>query len=172
MRIFIDTGIIPEIEKRYNSPSEKSEIVMSEGLSSIKAIISNLLEINQPIYTYGIPKEVPEILGGFLQDFHKNRIKKKIPIYHIYNLDASERMNKLNKMPYTQAKHLPSLYNTKIDTTICGDHVYLWIWESPYTSITIKNKDIAKTYQNYFDILWKEAKESANSKPIADSQNQ
>jgi len=156
---------VPEIEKKYNSSVEKNELVMTEGLRSIKATITNLLKINKPIYTYGIPKEVPEVLGGFIHDFHKKRIEKKIMLYHIYNFDARKRINQLNKMPYTKAKYLPSLYNTKIDTTVCGDQVSLWIWEFPYTNITIKNHQIAKTYENYFKILWEEAKESLDFKP-------
>jgi sugar-specific transcriptional regulator TrmB len=155
---------IPEIEKRHNSSSKENDISMTEGIRSIKATIDNLLEINKPIYTYGIPKEVPEVLGGFIHDFHKKRIEKKIPQYHIYNFDAEKRIKQLNKMPYTKAKYLPSLYNTKIDTTICGDTVYFWIWEPPYTNIIIKNKEIAKTYKSYFKILWRESIGSSSDK--------
>ena len=152
--------IIPEIEKIHSKPEEKNKVMVFEGIQAIRAAIDGLLELNKPIFTYGIPKEVLDILGGFIHDFHKRRIAKKIPIRHIYNRDASKRIKEQKQMKYTEARYLPYLYDTKIDTTICGNKVILWMWEPPFTVITIENEPIAKTYQSYFEILWRKAKES------------
>lgn len=150
--------IIPQIEGIHNKPAEQRRIVMSEGIRSFRAMLNNLLELNQSILAYGIPKDASEIIGGFINDFHKRRIEQKIEMKHIYNRDADKRMRALNKMEHTKARYLPSLYDSETTTLICGDKVLLIFWKDPVSTIVIENKSIAKTYQQYFDIIWEEAK--------------
>ena len=151
-------NIIPEIEKIHTIPSEKRRVTMSEGVKSFRIILNNLLEKNETIYAYGIPKEVSEIIGGFIEDFHKRRILKKVVMKHIYNKDAEKRIKYLNSLDYTEARHLPSFFDATITTLICGNIVLLNFWEEPISTITIENKAIAEAYKRYFDILWEEAK--------------
>lgn len=151
--------IIPEIEKiQGKPPPKKRRIAMSEGIRSFRIILNNLLEKNQEILVYGIPKGVSDIVGGFINEFHKKRVKKKIKMFHIYNKDAKKRIKYLNSMEYTEAKYLPSIFNTNIMTMICGDVVLLTFWDDPIFTIVIENKAIADTYKNYFNIFWNEAK--------------
>jgi len=155
--------IIPKIEEVHNKPKPKSRVMMLQGIQAIRATINSLLDIEQPVCTYGIPKEAVETLGGFILDYHKKRVAKKIPQKHIYNLDARKRIKELNSQEYTEARFLPSLYNTKVNTTICGDKVILFQWEDPFITIIIENSSIAQAYKKYFDILWEEAIEVNHS---------
>jgi len=150
--------IIPEIEKIQGHPPEKRKVSMSEGIRSFRVVLNSLLEKNKDIFVYGIPKEVSEIVGGFINEFHKERVKKKINMFHIYNKDAEKRIKYLNEMEYTEARYLPSMFNTNIMTMVCGDVVLLTFWDEPIFTIAIENQSIADTYKNYFDILWNEAK--------------
>jgi hypothetical protein len=88
-------------------------------------------------------------------------VKKKIPMRHIFNKSAEERITMLNKMHYTEARYLPAAFESKISTDICGDRVVLIFWEHPISAVVIDNSSIAKTYKNYFEILWKHAKKLA-----------
>ena len=150
--------VIPEIEQIYNKPSEKRKVTMSEGIRSFRVILNNLLETGFDIFVYGIPKEVPELIGGFLVDFHKRRVEKEVIMKHIYNKDAEKRVKYLNEMDFTEARYLPSAFDTTISTLICGDTVLLIFWEDPIFTITIENRAIAESYKKYFDIIWEEAK--------------
>jgi len=82
----------------------------------------------------------------------------KIPMWHIYNHDATERIDFLNKMSYTKAKSLPQRFDSKVSTVICGDEVVIVAWISPVMTIQIKNKLLSESYKNYFNILWESAK--------------
>ena len=74
---------------------------------------------------------------------------------HIYDEDATKRIKDLNKMSYTFARYLPKMKNSPVSTNICGDEIAFILWsETPYI-IKIKNKEIANSYKNYFDLLWK-----------------
>ena len=150
--------IIPEIEKMHSCPPDKRKVTMSEGIRAFRIIFDNLLEKNQDIFVYGIPKGVVDIVGGFINEFHKKRIEKKINMYHIYNEDAQERIRYLNDMDYTKARFLPSKFDTNIMTLVCGDVVLLTFWDEPIFTILIENQAIADTYKKYFDILWEEAR--------------
>ena len=150
--------IIPEIEKIHNKPKQQRNITMIEGISAFRAELNLLLDLNEPIFAYGIPKDAPDSLGGFIHDFHKRRISKKIEMKHIYNRAANKRVRELNKLDCTEARYLPSIFDSRITTLICGDKVMLIFWEDPVSTIIIENETIAKTYQNYFEIIWREAK--------------
>ena len=150
--------IIPEIENIQNKPKEERKVSITEGLNSVKNIILNFLDSKKPIDAYGTPKEAVEILGGFILEFHKLRIKKKIPMRHIFGADSLKRVRELNEMEYTKARYFPSSYSSKISTNICCDKVVLILWDIPVSAIVIENKQVAETYKNYFEILWESAK--------------
>jgi sugar-specific transcriptional regulator TrmB len=150
--------IIPEIEKIHSKPKDERRITMSEGIRAIRNILDSFLEMEQPIYVYGIPKSANEELGGFIEDFHQRRIEKKIPMKHVYNKNAYKRIKELNNLEFTEARYLPSLYDTTITTNICGNKVVLFFWENPIYAIIIENQSVANAYKKYFDIIWEEAK--------------
>lgn len=151
-------NIIPEMEKIHSKPKEERRVTMSEGIRAIRNILDSFLETNEPIYVYGIPKTAIEDLGGFIEDFHKRRVEKKILMKHIYNKNAYKRIKELNSLEHTEARYLPSLYDTTITTNICGNKVVLIFWEDPICAIIIENQSIANSYKRYFDIIWEEAK--------------
>ena len=77
---------------------------------------------------------------------------------HIYDENATKRINQLNKMPYTYAKYLRKSKDSPVSTNICGDEILFILWsETPYI-IKIKSKEIASSYKHYFNLLWKISK--------------
>ena len=150
--------IIPKIEEMRNKTSRDRKIVFSEGIQSIRISLDSLLNLKKPIFIFGIPKEASDILGGFINDFHKRRIKKKITMKHIYNKNAEKRIKYLNSLDFTRAAYLPTMFDSRMSTMICGDRVFLIFWEKPMNSIMIINKSMADSYRTYFEILWEETK--------------
>jgi len=156
-------SVIERLESEHAKHHEESSIRISKGKFALREAIMGLLGIEQPIAVYGIPQKAPEILGPMLKEFHPARIKKGLLMRHIYNKgdvsNGEDRIKILNEMEHTEAKHLPSKYDSMVSTLICGTTVLLLIWhEEDITVIEIKNEDVAKSYQNYFEILWKSAK--------------
>jgi len=148
-------SVMPQLllAKKMSTPDENIEI--REGLTAVKATFSDALKHNQPIYTFGSPKEASGLAKIFLDRFHKERIKKKIPMYHIYNSDAEARIKELKKLPYTHVRTLAPEFNSPIATGICGDEVALKIWDKKDgMAIVIKSERIAKAYKKYFDLLY------------------
>ena len=92
-----------------------------------------------------------------LSHFHGKRIPLKIPMKHIYNHNAQERIAYLNTLAFTEARYLPAKFDSQVSTTVCGDEVVLSVWISPPILIRIKDKRIADSYKKYFDLLWNAA---------------
>ena len=152
------------LEKIQNKEESKREVSVVEGVSSIRNILTGFIETGKPISVYGTPDGIIDILGeGFMKDFHKQRVKKKIPLKHIYNKNASAKIKALNKLEYSEARYLPSRYESQISTNICGNTVVLMFWEEPISAVIIKSSAIAKSYKDYFRALWENAiKKSQN----------
>jgi len=156
--------ILPQFLLDYDLGG-KTEAHIFEGEKAMHDLFDNLLNYNETVCTYGLPKEAPVIFGDWIEKHHKLRISKKIKMLHIYNDDAQERIKFLNKMELTEARCLPKEYNSPISTDICGEEVLFVFWKlSSPVIIQIKNKQIADYYKRYFEILWKMAKKCQTNK--------
>ena len=134
------------------------KVGISKGKFALKQALMDLLDSGEPIIVYGIPKFAIETIGPILKEFHKERIKRKILMRHIYNQNAQERIKQLNKMKYTEAKHLSEKYDSLVSTNIAGDKIILIIWDKEISIIEITEEKIAHVYKNYAEILWKKAR--------------
>lgn len=151
--------VLPLMEQFTKNVESKDDVRISKGTFAAREEMLSLLDLNSEINVYGASKEALDIFGiGFLKDFHRQRIQQKIPMRHIYNADMTDRVRFLNKMKYTQARYMPQQYGTYVATLICKDVVHLLVFNNPASIITIKHKEIAETYNNYFDILWAKSK--------------
>ena len=151
--------ILPQLQDFSSNKCEKGNISIGEGVFAARTAALELLELNQPIFTYGASRETLESFGeGFLKDFHKERVKRKIMMSHIYNKNAIERVKFLNKLKFTEAKCLPEKYDTLVCTTICGNTVLFLIFSKPLMVMKIINFEVAKAYKNYFNLMWQNAK--------------
>jgi len=152
--------ILPQLREISNTNEVKGEISISEGIFALRNAAFDMLKLDKPIIVYGASNETVNSFGeGFLREFHKERIKKKITMKHIYNKSAIERVRFLNKQKYTEARCLPEKYDTNACTTVCGDTVLLYIFGKPIVVIKIKSQEVAKAYEGYFEIMWKSAQQ-------------
>lgn len=150
-------AILPKLTL-LNDLAPKSESQVLEGLQAAKRVMDGFLKHKEPILVMGVSLNVAEIIGPFLENFHRRRIKDKIVMRHIYNTDAHKRIKILNNMDYTEVRVLPSKYNSPVATNIVGDEIALILWSKNPIIMRIKNKVIADAYKNYFEMLWSNAR--------------
>ena len=150
--------ILPSLSEVASVANIPEQATITWGTFAFRSALNDFLKLGKTIQVYGIPTAAVTTLGeGFLDEFHKQRIKKKIKMYHLYNRNADERIKRIKKMKYTQVRHLSSKYDSNVATNICGDTVFLVIFNNPVLIVTIKNAEIAKSYSRYFEILWERA---------------
>lgn len=148
--------LIPEIKDFGRKDDSVGSFSVAQGAFAAREALYDLLKLNSTIYAYGASKEAVETFGeGFLKDFHKERIKKKIMMKHIYNKDAFQRIKYLNKIKYTEARYLPEKYHTVAATAICRSSVVIFIFAKPVHVIKINNQIVADAYKDYFELLYR-----------------
>ncbi|MDO8508216.1 MAG: helix-turn-helix domain-containing protein [Nanoarchaeota archaeon] len=150
-------SIVKDYESKQFRGKDQTKIKITKGNFALREAIFSLMESGQPISVYGIPKEAPDIIGPLLKDFHKERMKRKIPMQQIYNSGAVDRVKYLNKLKFTEAKILPQKYDSFATTNISGNKIVILLWENEITVIEVVDEFMAKPYRNYFDILWRKA---------------
>ncbi|MBR9683372.1 hypothetical protein GOV03_02425 [Candidatus Woesearchaeota archaeon] len=149
-------SILPQLQLSSELSPSKGEVHIYEGIVAVRNILNHFLEIKKPRYVYGVPNIAAEMIGDFfLKKYHQKRVMARVKMYHIYNSDAKNRTEMLNKLSYTESKHLLPEYDSPVATSICGDEVVLILYIKKPLVIQIRNAEIAKAYKNYFDLLWK-----------------
>ncbi|MBU0471901.1 MAG: helix-turn-helix domain-containing protein [Nanoarchaeota archaeon] len=151
-------AVLPQLMLSKKLAQSKGEAHIYEGVPAFTRLLYEFLQYKDPILAYGIPPIAPELMKTKIMHFHKERMALKIPMKHIYNHNAQERIVFLNKMKLTYARYLPESFDSQVSTNICGEEVLLTLWIKPVLTIQIKNKLVADSYKKYFDLLWAAAK--------------
>lgn len=147
---------------RTNTP----KVYVLEGLGAFRNILFSLLELKEPIWMYGLAEneDVANLLRErFIQTFHIERIKNKIPLKVLFHDYPASEVKALNKMRYTQARLLSPDQKPKsseMSQITCKDRLYVTLWMHPIYTIVIENDVVAKEYTEFFNIIWNSAKES------------
>jgi sugar-specific transcriptional regulator TrmB len=153
--------IIPELASLMNSAEKKANVEVFEGKEGMKTAMSYALK-NKPkeILVYGSSGVGYKILPYYLEHWHNERIKLKIPARIIYN-KTKETEERLEKGPSLKLMHVrfSQVHTLSLTgTLIFGNFVLITMWnpETPL-AILIESKEIARDYRDNFEILWKTA---------------
>lgn len=106
--------------------------------------------------------ETYKVLPYFLEHFHKARVKNKILVRGLLldNPTARKRGETLAKMPLSEIRYLPKTFLTPTVINIYDDRVTLYsvTEENIPFIILIENKELSKSFKEYFEWLWKLSK--------------
>ncbi len=151
--------ILPEL---YSFRNEKNEIIKSEtyeglkGLKSIYEKILNTLKKGETQYIIGAPRIGNELLEGFVLSWHKKRTKKGINCKYIYDSNVRDYGLLREKMKLTQVKYMPNNISSPIWIEIFGEYVMIGHLKKHNAILfLIQDKEIAKGYLDYFNLIWK-----------------
>ena len=144
--------LINELNKIQRIENVETQINVYEGKSGMRSII-NLVTKYRELCAFGATGRMYEL---FYESpaLVKELVKKK----HFARIIASPQYR---GKQITTIKNIETRYlkvDSEVTTTIFGDYIMLHIIKEKPIAILIKNKDITKGYQNYFEVLWKIAK--------------
>lgn len=143
---------MPELLLKFNMSREKSPASFFKGKEGIKAIFDDQLRVGKTIHVISGNKNAYELLPYYIKHYDAERKRRNIKIRIMFNNNAKI----VGKPPVTEIKYLPEVYGGLAAVNIYGDNVAIILWsEDTPMGIVISNKEIADTYMNYFNILWK-----------------
>lgn len=143
--------ILPELQTKYNQHHKKEETLFYKGKEALKTIFEDQLNHGKEILVLGASTHAKEHLKYYLHWYTKRRTQQRKKLRLIYHTKIEE------KIPHAEIKYL-KLPESNIATNIYGEKVAIINWQEKPFVILIHNKDIAQTYRNYFEQLWKLAK--------------
>jgi hypothetical protein len=97
--------------------------------------------------TEDYPTYFPAQIKEFVKEAKKHKIKNRLIFAEGF------------KSPNTVAKikYIPKEYEIPVRTMVYGNKVAIVDFHKPMTTIIIDKKEVAQSYMNYFNLLWKVA---------------
>lgn len=156
-------NILPELLLKYDSSKKDQEVELITGLRGLQIIFReqvDSLKKGEVCYVIGGTKgSGEEIVQGFFEKIHLMREAKKIKTKMLFNLNQKQTTSKLyssKKYPHTSTKYIE--HSSPVAINIYKDKTIIIIFGEQITSIYIKSQDVADSFIEYFNLLWKQAK--------------
>ena len=148
-------SLLPELEAKRKLSKEPQEATIYKGIKGWKSIAEDVLKTKKELVAYGAEGRFMEKLAHYADQWHVRRQKLKIPIRIIYN----EKLRKeKSKLPFKQIRFNANLYDTPATTWIYGNKVAITVGSDPILAMLIRSKEVAKSYKQFFNILWENSK--------------
>lgn len=148
----IISPIISSLQEKYKKTHEKEETNFYKGKEGLKTVFEEQLNSKEVLILGASPKAY-EVLKFYFRWYDKTRKEKKIKVRII----AHER--RIKRLPLAEIRYLPEKYSNPVSLNIYEDKTAIILWAEKPLAIVIKNKEITKGYKNYFELLWRIAKE-------------
>lgn len=153
--------IIPDMNLLFNQTKEKQkeDTLFYKGKNGLKTVFEDQLAEKKEILILGASPVAYETLEFYFHWFDKTRVKEKIKTRIIFN-KSEDKSFKIPRIPLSEIRYLPQKYSSPLAINIYGNKVAIILWskDNPF-AIVIKQEEIAIGYRNYFELMWKIAKE-------------
>lgn len=149
-------SIMPELEAMANLPKEDTFVEVFKGNEGLKYFLKDIIKTKKEVLVTGIDDQkyqnaLPIFMPQYFRDLKKNKIKERVITIKRKNIFLFGK----ELAPTTEYKYLEEKQFNPTNTFVYGDKVVIVAWGSPVTAVMIKNNEIAKTYRNHFEHLWK-----------------
>ena len=98
-----------------------------------------------------------EIMKHDFVNFQKR--KKELEISSRVILSESSRKTDQIKLAFTQFKFIPNEFTAPTTIFVYGDKTAIIAWSETPVATLISSKEVAESYNKYFELLWKIAKQ-------------
>ncbi|MEK6859599.1 MAG: helix-turn-helix domain-containing protein [Nanoarchaeota archaeon] len=153
------TKEIPLLLQFQKSKKENYETHLYKGFKGIQTAIFEVLNdltSKDEVLAMGIISSKKEQFNILWQNWHNQRIKKKIICKAIFSDKETEYYKTFKKMPRTEVKYLQGITPSAID--IIGSKVLIFTYGEEISCLSINNKEIADSFRTFFSTLWKVSK--------------
>jgi len=149
--------VLPSLLRMAASGKKGAEVSVHRGKEGLKLVMDDVVWTKPKIwYSLTSSGKGTEVIPAPINKFHRARIRRGIPLKIIFGKrkEALARASELAKMSLTQLRYLDARYMVPVSLWVYGDKVALLLWDSE-TGIVIEDAATARTFENYFNALWK-----------------
>lgn len=156
-------NVAEKLENLMVLPGEQ-EYEVFQGRESYVAhefeLLENTSEEGELLIIGGTGDEFAKNMGDEIRRYERIRREKKIKIRYIGSSDQLDYLRKsVADRDFFEFKVLPGLFTGMVNTNIWQNVIGFNIFGQPVTSFVISSPIIAGSYKQFFETLWKIAKE-------------
>ncbi len=150
--------ILPELIAKQESAGVKSEVITFRGIRGIRELLLELLEAGGKEHnTFGSAKESLMMTDTFWINYHKRRAALGIKAKLLFN-ESLKEWKAERKYPKAEIRYTTKGFEPLTETIIRNDKIGIILWTEIPLGILIHNKIAAKSYNDFFEVIWKNAK--------------
>ncbi len=156
-------NLIPLLE--FKQKKEKQSVELFEGIKSIFAFLTDLIDASkkgETYYSFSFGKEHEnEQVEIFYKKIGIKRQEKGLSIRILANKEAEDAFKKAYADRIASLKKIVRItdFNFPQGIIVFRDNIIILNWEETPTAIHIQNKKLSDQYTKFFEDLWKQAKQ-------------
>lgn len=151
---------LPELKRLQKMKGVKRpKVDVYEGKEGMKAVMDDILRSEvEEFLAYGSSRSSFEVIPAFMEEWHKERIKRKVVMKILYNntKEAREKVKRRTEsLKYVKYKFMPIILESSTATIIYDSKVILQSWTKEPFAVMIENEEMAENQKHYFKEMWK-----------------
>lgn len=146
-------NILPELNKIYAKPKEKTEVLVFRGKDGIKVVMNDIITEGKPYTCMGNIEKFFHEVDIFTRRWMENVEKKKI-----FGRLIGSKKQKFEIAKTEKCRYLPDDFFAESTTVTYGNKTAFFIWSRPLYVVLMDDKEVTKSNVKTFDYLWKQAK--------------
>lgn len=155
-------AVFPILQKYYKSKKVKREVNILSGKEGIKTLFkdieiagNNILVVGSALQLFSIMQHQPVLLMKKLEN--RNAVLRAVVVDRE---EVRKQVAEIQKKAHVgDVRFYPEKYFSPVAFITYNDRLIMGIWEDDPLIIWIKDEHIAATFRNYFEMIWKTAKE-------------
>ncbi|MBS3124129.1 TrmB family transcriptional regulator [Candidatus Woesearchaeota archaeon] len=150
--------LLPELLLKQQESKEKPEVITFRGIKGIRELLLELLDAGgKEHHTFGSSVNSLMLGDAWWLSYHKKRAEKQIKAKLVFN-ESLKGWCDVNKYPKTEYKFTKTGFEPLTETIIRNDKVGIIIWTDKPMGILIYNREAAKSYDHFFQVMWDSSK--------------
>lgn len=135
--------------------SNPNTISVSYGITNFRSLLLDIINHNQEFYVWGVPYNVEELGEGFIKDWDKQRVKRRVKSKILYTRYFPGMKN--IERPFQEVRYVES-NKSRTGVMIYGYTVLFMVFSKPLMVIEIRSREFARWSMDQFNTLWQSAK--------------
>lgn len=154
-------SIFPILQEYYGSKKGAREVNILSGKEGIKTLFKDIENVGDNILIVGSALQLFSLMQHYPVQLMKKLECRKAVLKAVL-VDRTEvraRVSEIQKSAQIgEVKYYPEKYFSPVAFITYGDRLIMGLWEDDPLVIWIKDEHIAKTFRNYFEMIWRSAK--------------
>jgi predicted transcriptional regulator len=155
------SSVMPGLKAKFEETPVEEEAKLYKGIEGVKNYLQDILDTGEDVYFIGAKAMwLDPRLKHFLANFKKERKKRGIKFYHIFDWEVKERQPEILRVVGRPYKFLPKEYSSPTMVDIFGPYVVTFIGVSPGQLPTepiqfvMKSRKLADGYRQFWKFMW------------------